>query len=162
MKIFFKLAGSYSFGLWLPALLLFAVQEIPYMLMPLIKPDPNPIMNLPEHFKPLAAAEGVLGSLCIALMLLVVRNGSSTFAVGQGAQRVFFFLACGVLVLNFIGWGIYFSGTRTAAVMLVFIVAMPPLYYLFIGLWRRNYPLAAVAAVFLCVHIAHVSLNLKK
>ena len=161
MKIFFKLFGSHWLGLWFPALILFAVQELPYMLMPLIKPDPNPIMNLPEHCKPLAVAEGVLGSACIALMLLVVNKNASLFGTGEGAGRVFFILACTALALNFIGWGIYFAGIRTAAVMLIFIVAMPPLYYLFIGLWRENYILAGTAAVFLCVHFSHVFLDLR-
>ena len=132
------------------------------MIMPLIKPDPNPIMNLPEHCKPLAVAEGILGSACIALMLLIVREGSAVFDIGEGARRVFFILACAVLAANFAGWGIYFAGTRTPAVMLIFIVAMPPLYYLFIGLWRQNYILAVTSAVFLCVHFTHVSLNLSE
>lgn len=162
MKTFFKLFGEYRFGLWFPAILLFAVQEIPYMLMPLIKPDPNPIMNLPEHCKPLAVAEGILGSACIALMLLVFKDGGTAFGIGEGAQRTFFILACAVLALNFIGWGIYFAGTRTNAVMLIFIVAMPPLYYLFIGLWRDNYILVGTAAAFLCVHFSHVCLNLRE
>ena len=161
MKIFFKLFGSHWLGLWFPALILFAVQELPYMLMPLIKPDPNPIMNLPEHCKPLAVAESVLGSACIALMLLVVNKNAPLFGTGEGAGRVFFILASTALALNFIGWGIYFAGIRTAAVMLIFIVAMPPLYYLFIGLWRENYILAGTAAVFLCVHFSHVFLDLR-
>lgn len=160
MKTFFRLFGDHWFGLWFPALILFAVQEIPYMLMPLFKPDPNPIMNLPEHYKPLAVAEGILGSACIALMFLVVNKNTSVFGIGDGAQKVFFILACAVLTANFIGWGIYFAGTRTNAVMLIFIVLMPPLYYLFIGLWRQNYILAGTAAVFLCVHFTHVYLNL--
>ena len=45
--------------------------------------------------------------------------------------------------------------------MMFFIVLMPPLYYVAIGLWRRNVPLAVVGVVFLAVHFAHVYGNLK-
>lgn len=159
---FFKLFGEQYFGFWIGGLLLFAVQEIPYMIMPLIKPDPNPIMNIKEHYQPLAVAEAVLGTACIVLMCSVVREGETIFSVGEGAKRVFFFLACAVLLANFIGWAVYYAGTRTDFVMLTFIVAMPPLYYLFTGLWRGNTPLTVTAAVFLCVHFSHVFLNLRQ
>jgi hypothetical protein len=45
--------------------------------------------------------------------------------------------------------------------MMLFLVVMPPLYYVTIGLWRRNVLLAAVGAVFLVVHFVHVYGNLR-
>jgi hypothetical protein len=45
--------------------------------------------------------------------------------------------------------------------MMFFIVLMPPLYYVAIGLWRRNVLLAAVGVVFLAVHFLHVYGNLR-
>ncbi len=161
MARFFRLFGEQYLGFWSIGLLLFAIQEIPYMIMPILKPQPNPIMDLPEYCKLLAVAEGILGSACIALMVFVVRDDVPLFSIGSESRKAFFFLACAALLLNFIGWGIYFAGTRTPAVMLAFIVAMPPLYYLFIGLWRGNTPLIVAAAVFLPVHFIHVSINLR-
>ena len=46
-------------------------------------------------------------------------------------------------------------------VMMFFIVLLPPLYYVTIGLWRQNVPLTATGAIFLVVHFAHVLGNLR-
>ena len=46
-------------------------------------------------------------------------------------------------------------------VMLTFIVAMPPLFYVFIGLWRANTPLTVCGCMFLAVHFVHVLGNLR-
>ena len=43
-----KISENQYFGFWGLGLILFAVQEIPYMLMPLIRPETNPIMNMTE------------------------------------------------------------------------------------------------------------------
>ena len=45
--------------------------------------------------------------------------------------------------------------------MMLFIVAMPPLYYAAVGLWRRNVALVVTAGVFLAVHFMHVYGNLR-
>ena len=69
MVRWFKIAGNQYLGFWALGLILFALQEIPYMLMPLFHPDPNPIMTMAETSALLDACEKVLGSLCIALMV---------------------------------------------------------------------------------------------
>ena len=44
--------------------------------------------------------------------------------------------------------------------MMLFIAAMPPLYYIAIGLWRLNIPLTVTGAIFLLIHFIHVLINL--
>ena len=43
-----KIVGNQYFGFWVLGLVLFALQEIPYMLMPLFHLETNPIMNMTE------------------------------------------------------------------------------------------------------------------
>ena len=43
-----KLFGNQYLGFWALGLAFFAIQEIPYMLMPLFHPETNPIMNMTE------------------------------------------------------------------------------------------------------------------
>lgn len=43
----FKIVKNQYFGLWLIGLLLFAIQELPYMIMPLIPLATNPVMEMP-------------------------------------------------------------------------------------------------------------------
>jgi hypothetical protein len=161
MVRWFKLFGDQYFGFWVLGVVLFAIQEIPYMVMPLFRLEANPIMTMVETSAALDVCEKVLGSLCIALMLFVVHKDAVLFSVSEGREKLYFTLALIVLLANFFGWGLYFAGHKSVFVMMLFIVVMPPLYYVAIGLWRRNVLLAAVGAVFLMVHFGHVYGNLK-
>lgn len=158
---FFKLFGSQYLGFWVLGLLLFAVQEIPYMVMPLFKLQTNPIMNMTESSRILDMFEKILGSLCIAFMIFIVNKNSNLFLPADGKEKIFFALSVTVLLLNFIGWGIYFCGRQSVFVMMLFIVIMPPLYYFFIGLWRKNILLTVTAVPFLIIHFIHVLGNLR-
>lgn len=158
---FFRLFGGQYFGVWVLGLLLFAVQEIPYMVMPLFKLQTNPIMNMAESSRVLDIFEKVLGSLCIAFMIFIVNKNSNLFLPAEDREKIFFALSVIVLSLNFIGWGIYFSGQQSVFVMMFFIVLMPLLYYFFVGLWRKNILLAVTAIPFLIIHFIHVLGNLR-
>lgn len=158
---FIKLFGNHYLGFWILGLALFAVQEIPYMIMPLFKLETNPIMNMKESSVILDMAEKVLGSLCIAFMMFIVDKNSKLFSVADGKEKLFFILTVLVLLLNYIGWAFYFGGHQSVFVMMFFIVLMPPLYYVFIGLWRNNMVLTVTGGIFLIVHFVHVLGNLR-
>ncbi len=142
-------------------LVLFALQEIPYMIMPLFKLETNPIMNMQESSVVLDICEKVLGSLCIVLMTFIVHKNAARFSIHEKSEKLFFVLAIVVLLANFIGWALYFTGHKTIFVMLFFIVLLPPLYYALIGLWRKNICLVVAGSIFLMVHFIHVLGNLK-
>ena len=148
------------FGFWALGLVCFAVQEIPYMLMPLFHLQTNPIMNMVETSAALNTCEKILGSLCIALMIFVVHEDAVLFSISEPKERAFFEMAVRLLLVNFFGWALYFTGHQSVYIMMFFLVAMPPLYYMAIGLWRKNVPLAVTAPVFLVVHFMHVYGNL--
>ena len=156
-----KLFGSQYLGVWGLGLLLFALQEIPYMVMPLIPLETNPIMNMQETSAVLDLCEKILGSLCVALMTFVVHENASLFSVREPSEKLFFLLAAAVLAANFVGWALYFTGRQSVFVMMFFIVLLPPLYYVLIGLWRKNICLTVAGGLFLAVHFLHVLGNLK-
>ena len=156
-----KLFGNQYIGFWVLGLVLLAIQEIPYMLMPLFHLETNPIMNMTEPSAVLDICEKVLGSLCIALMVFIIHKDAKLFSVSAGQEKLFFTLAVILLFANFIGWALYFTGHQSILVMMLFIVALPPLYYVAIGLWRQNTPLTICGAIFLAVHFIHVLGNLK-
>ena len=76
-----KLFGNQYLGFWVLGLVLFAIQEIPYMIMPFLKPESNPIMNMQESSVVLNGCEKILGSLCIALMTFVVCDEKKIFSI---------------------------------------------------------------------------------
>ena len=82
--------------------------------------------------------EKLLGSLCIALMVFIVNKDTSFFEIETGIQKIAFISMIMVLLLNFIGWGLYFKGYQSIGIMMFFIVFLPPLYYILIGVWRKN------------------------
>lgn len=129
--------------------------------MPLFKLTHNPIMNMKESSAVLNALEKVLGSLCIVLMLFIVQKDASPFQIGEGISRIGFICAAVLLLLNFIEWGLYFSGRQSVAITLFFLVMLPPLYYASIRIWRANRILAGVDVLFAIVNFVHVAGNIK-
>ncbi len=161
MVRWFAIGGGQYLGFWLPGLAVFALQELPYLLMPLFRLQSDPLMHMTETAPALDVCEKILGSLCVALTVFVVREDAVLFSAGSGREKLFLTLALLILLANWSGWALYFSGRRSVAVMMLFLVALPPLYYAAVGLWRRNVPLTAAASVFLIVHCVHVYGNLK-
>lgn len=156
----FKIVKNQYFGLWLIGLLLFAIQEIPYMIMPLIHLAENPIMEMKATSMFLDVCEKMFGVLTIVVMVLIVNKENKLFSVKSKREIAFFSVAVSVILLNFIGWILYFCGIQTVAIMLIFLFALPPLYYLFISLWRKNYFLLVVSSLFFIVHLTNGCINL--
>lgn len=155
-----KIIKSQYLGLWLLGLAVFAVQEIPYMIMPLIPLATNPVMEMPTNSVFLEVCEKIFGVLCIVAMLFVVHADNKLFSVKSSYEKIFFGVAVGIIALNFVGWILYFCGIQSVAVMILFIFALPPLYYLFVGLWRKNYILVAVSGMFFVAHLSNAFVNL--
>jgi hypothetical protein len=155
-----RVTKNYYIGFFALGLLLFALQETPYMIMPLMKLSANPIMNLSNRVPWLDIAQTILGSLSVAVLILLVRRDSKAFSLHGGRERTFFGLAMVCLALNFSGWGFYFAGYQAKALILCCLVVAVPLYYVFLGLWRENYPLSVIGTLFLAAHVVNVAINL--
>ena len=155
-----KIVKNQYLGCWLIGVLLFAIQEIPYMIMPLLHLETNPIMTMPTNSIFVDLCQNILGVLCVVALILIVNKDNQLFAVKTKAEITFFSLAVGVIVLNFFGWVLYFCGLQSVVVMIIFLFAMPPLYYFFIGLWRKNYFLVALSSMFFVIHLANGFINL--
>lgn len=156
-----KLFGEQYLGFWILGLVLFALQEVPYMVMPLFHLENNPIMNMQESSVLLDICEKVFGSSCIAVMTFIVQGQAEFFCIGNGINRIGFISAVIVLLLNYLGWWLYFNGHQSIGIMMFFIVLLPPLYYVCIGIWRQNPILFVTGIIFGVVHFTHVLGNLK-
>ncbi len=157
----FKLFGRQYVGFWVLGLVLFALQEAPYMVMPLLDLSGNPMMDMREASPVLNFFEKMLGTLCIAAMCFIVQEKATVFSIGSGIRKTGFVLAVLILLAYYVGWALYFSGHQTLWVILAFIVALPPLYYAAIGLWRENWALGALGIIFGVIHLIHVYGNFK-
>jgi hypothetical protein len=94
-------------------------------------------------------------------MLFLVRGDAKWFSLKTTQEIAFFSVAIVAIAGYFIGWIFYFNGYQNLPLILCTLVALPPIYYSFIGLWRGNYVLAVVGGLFMFVHLANVWNNLK-
>lgn len=155
-----KIIKNQYLGLWLIGAAFFVIQELPYIVMPLIPLPANPVMNMPTNSMFLDICEKILGVLCVAVMILIVHKDNKLFSVKTNGEIAFFSVAAGMIALNFVGWILYYCGMQSIAIMIIFIFALPPLYYLFIGLWRKNYFLVGISGIFFIIHLSNAFVNL--
>jgi len=155
-----KLTKTQYFGFFSLGLALLLLQELPYIVMPFIPLASNPLMEMQDKSLVLNVIEKVLGISSIASMMFIVHKDANCLSLNTPKEKRFF---CGVMLAiasYFIGWVLYFNGIQNLVVILCLLVAMPPIYYTFIGFWRKNYVLVVLGTLFLFAHIANVSNNL--
>ncbi len=159
MKKIAHLYKNYYLGISFIGIIAFVIQEIPYMIMPLVKPESNPIMNMQNESKLLQIIQGVLGTLSMVLLMLIVRDDVSFFSIETSRDKVFFVSTLVMILFNFIGWTLYYTGHQISWVIVISQFAVVPLYYLFFGLWKYNYPLVMTAAMFFAIHTINGYMN---
>lgn len=150
---------NYYLGISFIGIIAFVIQEIPYMIMPLVKPESNPIMNMQNESKLLQIIQGVLGTLSMVLLMLIVRDDVSFFSIETSRDKVFFVSTLVMILFNFIGWTLYYTGHQISWVIVISQFAVVPLYYLFFGLWKYNYQLVMTAAMFFAIHTINGYMN---
>ena len=142
----------YYFGISFIGIMAFVIQEIPYMIMPLIKPESNPIMNMQNEIKWIGTVQGIFGVLSMILLMLIVRDDVKIFSLATSKEKVFFLLTVLMIAINFTGWALYYTGHQYGWLIVLSQFAVVPLYYLFFGLWKKNYILVGTAAPFFLIH----------
>jgi hypothetical protein len=148
------------FGFFALGLAFFFLQELPYIIMPLIPLETNPLMEMVDRSAFLNATEKILGVSSIILLLFLVRSDAKWFSLGTRKEIICFSVAMLAITGYFIGWIFYFNGYQGTVFMLCTLVALPPIYYSFLGLWRGNNALAVIGGLFLIAHLSNVGYNL--
>ncbi|MCR5802186.1 MAG: hypothetical protein K6G57_07645 [Lachnospiraceae bacterium] len=156
---FLHLFKNYYLGISFIGIAAFAIQEIPYIVMPLVKPASNPIMKMSNEIKWIGGLQGILGVLSMILLMLVVRDDVKLIPRETAQERTFFFLMILMILINFIGWTLYYMGYQYGWMIIISQFAVVPLYYLFFGLWKSNYLLVGTAVPFFVIHTINGIMN---
>lgn len=156
---FVRLFGNYYLGISFAGIIAFLIQEIPYMIMPLINPVPNPIMNIQNEIQWIEKVQGIVGMLSMILVMLIVRGDNQFFSIATTKEKVCFAITILMIIGNFVGWAFYYLGYQYSWLIVISQFAIVPLYYLFFGLWKSNYLLVGTATVFFIVHTINGYLN---
>ena len=159
MVKFLHLFKHYYLGISFIGIVAFAIQELPYLIMPFIKLETNPIMNVQNGIKWIETAQGFFGILSMIMLMLIVRDDISVFSLAASKERAFFLLTILMIVINFVGWGFYYTGHQYGALIVLSQFAVVPLYYMFFGLWKKNYLLVAATVPFFLIHTINGSLS---
>lgn len=161
MVKWFRLTKKQYFGFFALGLGFFVLQELPYIIMPLIPLESNPLMEMQDKSMVLNIIEKVFGVSCIIAMLFLVHSDGKWFSLDSQKERFYFGMAMIAIAGYLTGWIFYFNGFQNLALILCLLVALPPIYYMFLGLWRKNYILAVLGGIFLIAHVSNVWNNLK-
>lgn len=156
-----RLSKNQYVGFFALGLAFFILQELPYIVMPMIHLKTNPLMEMQDKSIILNTVEKILGVSCIVVMLFLVRGDVKWFSLSNRKEIIFFNVAMTAIAGYFIGWVFYFNEYQSLPLILCSLVALPPIYYACIGLWRRNYVLAVLGGLFLAAHLSNVWYNLK-
>lgn len=159
MVKFVHLFKNYYLGISFIGIVAFAIQEIPYIIMPLINPSSNPIMNMQNEIKWIDTIQGIIGMLSMILLMLIVRTDVKPFSITTTKDKVFFALTVFMILINFVGWTFYYLGYQYGWLIVISQFAVVPLYYLFFGLWKSNYLLVATAVLFFIIHTVNGFMN---
>ena len=160
MLKFVHLFKHYYLGVSFIGIAAFVIQEIPYIIMPLIKPESNPIMNMQNEIKWIETVQGIFGMLSMFLLMLIVRDDVGVFSLDSSREKAFFLLTMIMIAINFTGWTFYYAGHQYGWLIVLSQFAVVPLYYLFFGLWKGNYLLASAAIPFFLIHTTNGVLNI--
>jgi hypothetical protein len=161
MILWVKLSENQYFGLFILGLAFFALQQLPYIIMPFLTLESNLLMEMHDKSYILNIIEKVLGVSCIVVMIFLVRGDAIWFSLSTKKEILFFCIAIISIIGYFIGWLFYWNGFQNLPLIMCCLVSLPPIYYVFIGLWRGNNALAVIGGMFLLAHISNVWNNLK-
>ena len=150
---------NYYLGISFIGIIAFAIQEIPYIIMPFIKPASNPIMNMQNKILWIEKVQGLLGMLSMFLLMLIVRDDIKLFSISTIKEKIFFALTILMILINFVGWTFYYLEYQYGWLIVISQFAVVPLYYLFFGLWKSNYLLVGTASLFFIIHTINGYLN---
>lgn len=114
----------------------------------LIPPTNNVLMENSSVYPILNIIEQVFGIMTVALLILLINKG------GKSNRKLYIILAILFLAGYYAAWILYYKGMVSPWLLIIGLAAMPPLYFLFVGLWMRNYVVLIPCVVFGVTHIA--------
>ena len=88
--------------------------------------------------------------LIVALLVFLVNKTEKESRTPKALLGVSVFCLLGY----FMSWVLYYLGNTNPWLLLIGLAASPSLYFIFIGLWLKNYPAILPSIIFAIIHIA--------
>lgn len=148
-----KIMKNYKFGFSLAGLILYVLQLLPNIIWVLAPPVNDALARNSSPYPIINVIERVFGFMTVAFLILVVnKNG------GKNGRR---YMASAALSLAayYISWIFYYNGVVCPWLLVIGLAAMPPLYFIFAGIWMKNYAVVIPGVIFGITHIAITCVN---
>lgn len=87
------------------------------------------------------------GVLTVALLIMPINQGH------ENGHILFLTFATIFLALYYLAWIFYYQGVVSPWLLVLGLAAMPPLYFLALGFWMKNYLMLIPCTIFGIAHI---------
>lgn len=144
---------NYKIGFDARGLLLFLIIMAPNLVWSAVG-APDDILSTPSVTPVLDAVQ----SVCQVLMTAALCAVRKRTCPRRGLSAPFFAAGAVCCLLYLISWAFYFTGTASAAVILVLTI-FPCAAFILFAAGRGNMPALTLAAVFSACHLAHTVIN---
>jgi hypothetical protein len=84
----------------------------------------------------------------VALLVFLINKA------GNENNRLPFCASTFCLIGYYIAWGLYYAGNTSPWLFVIGLAASPSLFFIFMGLWLKNYPALLPGLVFAIIHVA--------
>ena len=88
--------------------------------------------------------------LIFALLVLLINKTEKE----NRTSKALLCLSVFCLLGYFVSWVLYYLGNTNPWLLVLGLAASPSLYFIFIGLWLKNYPVILPSFIFAIIHIA--------
>lgn len=139
---------NYVFGFSMIGLLFYALQLLPNIIWMLAPPANNVLTKNSSPHQILNIIEQVFGIMTVAMLILLINKNA------ERNNNLYLGLAILFLLGYYFAWVFYYRGVVSPWLLITGIAAMPPLYFLFVGLWMNNYVALIPCVIFGITHIA--------
>ncbi len=139
---------NYKISFSLTGLMLYALQLLPNIIWMLAPPANDVLTKNSSVYPILNIIEQVFGIMTVALLILLINKNKVR------SSKLYIGLAILFLAGYYVAWIFYYRGVVAPWLLIIGIAAMPPLYFFFVGLWKRNYAALVSCVIFGITHIS--------
>jgi hypothetical protein len=140
---------NYKIGVSWRGIVIYAFQLVPNIFWVLIPPANDVLKNNSSPCPILNILEQVFGILVVAILILIMNKNANN----GPKSKTFLILSVICIAGYYASWILYYMGIVAAWLMIIGIALMPPLYFLFAGLWQKNRIVVIPCIVFGIIHV---------
>ena len=146
---------KYKIGFSVKGCISFLLVMIPNIIWAIVPPAHDTLAGNNAAYPIFDVLQNICRFLIIALLVFVIHKSEK-----ENKQIKAYIVAAAVcLVGYYLSWVLYYAGNTNPWLLVMGLAASPSLFFIFVGLWLKNY-LALIPSIFFAIiHIAVTFIN---